>query len=142
VKICSFPTASNASNELDCRTGSVGVLDPNCECKLLDDNGNEVQDGEPGEVYVRGPNVTMGYWKNEQATRETMLPGGWLRSGDIAICRGDWFWIVDRKKVGSPFSTCCCYFANNRQIGAYQGQWIASCPCRIRGCTAGERRRC
>ncbi|KAK2799934.1 hypothetical protein FQN50_008327 [Emmonsiellopsis sp. PD_5] len=79
-------------------TGSVGVLDPNCECKLLDDDGNEVSDGQPGEIYVRGPNVTMGYWKNEQATRETMLPDGWLRSGDIAIARGDWFWIVDRKK--------------------------------------------
>ncbi|KMW67368.1 hypothetical protein BDDG_12078 [Blastomyces dermatitidis ATCC 18188] len=60
-------------------TGSVGVLDPNCECKPLDDDGNEVADGEP-------------------ATRETMLPNGWLRTGDIAIARGDWFWIVDRKK--------------------------------------------
>ncbi|OJD10979.1 hypothetical protein ACJ73_09643 [Blastomyces percursus] len=79
-------------------TGSVGVLDPNCECKLLDDDGNEVADGEPGEIYIRSPNVTMGYWKNEEATRETMLPDGWLRTGDIAIARGDWFWIVDRKK--------------------------------------------
>ncbi|OAX79508.1 hypothetical protein ACJ72_06170 [Emergomyces africanus] len=79
-------------------TGSVGVLDPNCECKLLDDDGKEVADGEPGEIYIRSPNVTMGYWKNEEATRETMLPDGWLRTGDIAVARGDWFWIVDRKK--------------------------------------------
>ncbi|PGH33338.1 hypothetical protein GX50_03815 [[Emmonsia] crescens] len=79
-------------------TGSVGVLDPNCECKLLDDDGKEVADGEPGEIYIRSPNVTMGYWKNEEATRETMLPDGWLRTGDVAVARGDWFWIVDRKK--------------------------------------------
>ncbi|KAL1958545.1 hypothetical protein VTO42DRAFT_4142 [Malbranchea cinnamomea] len=79
-------------------SGSVGVLDPNCECKLLDENGIEVQDGEPGEIYIRAPNVAMKYWKNEEATRETMLPDGWLRTGDIAISRGDWFWIVDRKK--------------------------------------------
>ncbi|EEP78589.1 predicted protein [Uncinocarpus reesii 1704] len=84
---------------VDDKTGSVGVLDPNCECKLLDDNGNEVPEGEPGELYVRSPNVSIRYWKNEAATRETMLPDGWLRSGDIAICRGDWFWIVDRKKA-------------------------------------------
>jgi acyl-CoA synthetase (AMP-forming)/AMP-acid ligase II len=105
VDICFCRNASTTTNEPHSRTGSVGVLDPNCECRLLDDNGNEVQDGEPGELYVRGPNVTLGYWKNEEATRETMLPGGWLRSGDIAICRGDWFWIVDRKKVGSLCST-------------------------------------
>ncbi|TPX20445.1 hypothetical protein DIZ76_016333 [Coccidioides immitis] len=80
------------------KTGSAGVLDPNCECKLLDDDGNEVPEGEPGEMYIRSPNVSMKYWKNEEATRETMLSDGWLRTGDIAVCRGDWFWIVDRKK--------------------------------------------
>ncbi|PGH15574.1 hypothetical protein AJ79_02356 [Helicocarpus griseus UAMH5409] len=79
-------------------TGSVGVLDPNCECKLLDDDGKEVADGEPGELYVRSPNVALGYWRNEAATRETMLSDGWLRTGDVAVAKGDWFWIVDRKK--------------------------------------------
>lgn len=92
--ICTFQIA-----DLRDSTGSVGVLDPNCECKLLDDDGKEVADGEPGEIYIRSPNVTMGYWKNEEATRETMLPDGWLRTGDVAVARGDWFWIVDRKKV-------------------------------------------
>ncbi|KAF2638750.1 acetyl-CoA synthetase-like protein [Massarina eburnea CBS 473.64] len=79
-------------------SGSVGQLDPNCECKLLDDEGNEVPDGQPGELYVRGPNICLGYWRNPQATKETLSPDGWLRSGDIAVCRNSWFWIVDRKK--------------------------------------------
>ena len=84
-------------------TGSVGVLLPNCEIKLIDENGKEVGKGEWGEIYIRGPNVSPGYWKNEKATRETMLEGGWLRSGDVAVIddRG-WIYIVDRLKVMYP----------------------------------------
>lgn len=80
-------------------TGSIGCLLPNAEAKLLDENGNEVATGERGEIYFRGPNVSPGYWKNEKATRETMLEGGWLRTGDIGVTdeRG-WVWIVDRLK--------------------------------------------
>ena len=86
----------------DC-TGGVGLLLPNCELKLIDENGKEVGQGERGEIFIRGPNVSLGYWKNEKATKETMLDGGWLRSGDVALCdqRG-WFYIVDRLKVNHP----------------------------------------
>ncbi|CAF9933856.1 MAG: hypothetical protein ALECFALPRED_005773 [Alectoria fallacina] len=79
--------------------GSVGTLLPNCEIKLIDENGKEVGMGERGEIYIKGPNVSSGYWKNENATRETMLEGGWLRTGDVAVNdeRG-WFYIVDRLK--------------------------------------------
>ena len=93
-------------------TGSVGMLIPNCEIKLIDEDGKEVGVGERGEIYIRGPNTSPGYWKNEKATRETMLDGGWLRSGDVAVSndRG-WFYIVDRLKVkASP--------THNPQIGA------------------------
>ncbi|KAK2783857.1 hypothetical protein FQN53_008919 [Emmonsiellopsis sp. PD_33] len=79
-------------------SGSVGQLFPNCECKLLDDDGNEVAAGEPGEMYIKGPQVCMGYWKNQQATKEALSPDGWLRTGDVAIVKNGWFWIVDRKK--------------------------------------------
>ncbi|KAK0385086.1 hypothetical protein NLU13_7564 [Sarocladium strictum] len=80
-------------------TGSVGQLDPNCECKLVDDDGNEVDMGKPGEMYVRGPNVCMRYWRNEAATRESIDDQGWLKTGDVAICNEEgYFWIVDRKK--------------------------------------------
>jgi long-subunit acyl-CoA synthetase (AMP-forming) len=56
--------------------------------------------GERGELYVRGPQVCLGYWKNEEATRETLDEEGWLKTGDVALFdEKGWFWIVDRKKV-------------------------------------------
>jgi long-subunit acyl-CoA synthetase (AMP-forming) len=66
---------------------------------LLDDDGKEVGPGQPGELYVRGPNVCLGYWRNSHATIESLSPDGWLKTGDVAVVRDGWFWIVDRKKV-------------------------------------------
>ena len=81
-------------------TGSVGRLDPNTECKLLDDDGKEVELGQPGEMYIRGPQVCLRYWRNEEATKECLSDDGWLKTGDIAVCNKEgFFWIVDRKKV-------------------------------------------
>ena len=71
---------------------------PNHEIKLLDDDGKEVTEGQPGEIHVRAPNVCLGYWRNEQATSETLDSDGWLKTGDVAIAKDNWFWIVDRKK--------------------------------------------
>ncbi|KAJ5681833.1 uncharacterized protein N7477_001773 [Penicillium maclennaniae] len=79
-------------------SGSVGMLIPNCEGKVLDDEGRLIYTGEPGELYIRGPNVCMGYWRNEQATRESLDAEGWLKTGDVVTVRGNSFWIVDRKK--------------------------------------------
>ncbi|KAF9869371.1 4-coumarate- ligase [Colletotrichum karsti] len=80
-------------------TGSVGRLDPNCDCKLVDDEGKEVGFGQAGELCVRGPNICLGYWRNEAATKEALDQDGWLKTGDIAICNDEgFFWIVDRKK--------------------------------------------
>ncbi|KAH8714144.1 4-coumarate-CoA ligase [Ilyonectria robusta] len=80
-------------------TGSVGKLDPNCECKLVDDDGREVAVGQPGEIYIRGPNICMKYWKNDAATKESFDGDGYLKTGDIAVRNEDgFFWIVDRKK--------------------------------------------
>ncbi|KAK3707633.1 hypothetical protein LTR37_011981 [Vermiconidia calcicola] len=83
----------------DDRSGSVGFVDPNAEMKLVDDEGREVGPGERGEICVKGPNICLGYWRNEQATRDTFDSQGFLKTGDIAV-RDDsgWYWIVDRKK--------------------------------------------
>ncbi|KAK1725444.1 4-coumarate-CoA ligase 2 [Colletotrichum acutatum] len=82
-------------------TGSVGKLVSNCECKLVDEEGKEVGFGEPGELCMRGPNICLGYWRNEVATKEALV-NGWLKTGDIAVCNEDgYFWIVDRKKVNA-----------------------------------------
>lgn len=79
-------------------SGCVGMLDPNCECKVVNDDDQLARPGEPGELYVRGPNVCLGYWKNEQATRDSLDPEGWLKTGDVVVVRDNAFWIVDRKK--------------------------------------------
>ncbi|KAL4808014.1 hypothetical protein BDV18DRAFT_158134 [Aspergillus unguis] len=79
-------------------SGSVGLLDPNCEAKLLDEDGNSVKPGEPGELHVRGPNICLGYWRNEAATKENLDRDGWLKTGDIMVVKDNWFWVVDRKK--------------------------------------------
>jgi 4-coumarate--CoA ligase len=94
------------------RTGSIGVLAPNCECKLVDDSGTEVVDGERGEIYFRGPNVCLGYWKNEAANRDLFTLDQWLKTGDIAVRRNGWFWIVDRKKVPITYITMMAFSCN------------------------------
>ncbi|KFY21543.1 hypothetical protein V493_07320 [Pseudogymnoascus sp. VKM F-4281 (FW-2241)] len=80
-------------------TGSIGKLLPNTECKLIDNYGQEVSYGQPGELYLRGPQVSLGYWRNATATNEAIDTEGWLRTGDVAVFNADGnFWIVDRKK--------------------------------------------
>lgn len=81
-------------------TGGVGYFHPNCEVKLLDEEGKEVGVGEPGELLIKGPNVCLGYWRNEEATRNTFDEDGFLKTGDVAVYDKEGkFWIVDRKKV-------------------------------------------
>ncbi|KAJ9639122.1 hypothetical protein H2204_004030 [Knufia peltigerae] len=81
-------------------TGSIGYLIPNTEAMLVDDDGNEVtKEGEPGELWLRGPQMLLGYWKNDQATKESKTDDGWFKTGDVGVCReGNKWWIVDRKK--------------------------------------------
>ncbi len=82
------------------REASCGMLLPNCAAKFLDDDGKEVAMGEPGELFIQGPNVMRGYWRNEKATKETLDADGWLRTGDVAVYNKEGvIWIVDRKKV-------------------------------------------
>lgn len=78
----------------------VGGLNANCEAMIMDDDGkSEVQDGEPGELWVRGPNIMKGYWRNEKATKETFTSDGWLKTGDICYRDKEGvYFIVDRRK--------------------------------------------
>lgn len=83
------------------RTGSVGVVMPNTEVKMMTEEGTEASVGQRGELYVRGPQIALGYWRNPQATLESFDPNeGWLKTGDVAVMDGEGFMsIVDRKKV-------------------------------------------
>lgn len=85
---------------IDDTSGSVGLVDPNCSMKLIDEAGAEVaKDGERGEILVKGPNVCLGYWRNDAATKEAFDEEGYLKTGDVAVrSKEGWFWIVDRKK--------------------------------------------
>lgn len=73
---------------------------PNQEVRLVDpESGKDVTPGEPGEIWVRGPNIMKGYRNNVKATKETIDPEGWLHTGDIAIVdKEENFFIVDRLK--------------------------------------------
>jgi long-chain acyl-CoA synthetase len=80
-------------------TGSIGVPVPSTWIKLLDDDGNEVPPGQPGEIAIKGPQVMAGYWQRPDETAKVMTPDGYFKSGDVGVVdeRG-YFKIVDRKK--------------------------------------------
>jgi acyl-CoA synthetase (AMP-forming)/AMP-acid ligase II len=80
--------------------GSVGALIPNTEARLVDPaTGEDVAEGEEGEIWVRGPQVMRGYLNNPEATAETLVDDGWLRTGDIGRIDSEGFtFIVDRLK--------------------------------------------
>jgi acyl-CoA synthetase (AMP-forming)/AMP-acid ligase II len=80
--------------------GSVGALIPNTEARLVDPTtGEDAAEGEEGEIWIRGPQVMRGYLNNDEATAETLVGDGWIRTGDIGrIDENGFFYIVDRLK--------------------------------------------
>jgi long-chain acyl-CoA synthetase len=83
------------------RTGTIGIPFPSTLMKVVDtaDPTVEVAQGERGELLLKGPQVFSGYWNNPEETAKALLPGGWLRTGDIVTVDPDGFTtIVDRAK--------------------------------------------
>jgi long-chain acyl-CoA synthetase len=79
--------------------GSIGLPISSTEVSIKDDAGNDLQLGHIGEICVRGPQVMCGYWKRPDETAKVMLPGGWLRTGDVGRMDQQGFvYIEDRKK--------------------------------------------
>ena len=80
-------------------TGSIGYPIPSTEISIRDDDGNALPIGAVGEICIRGPQVMRGYWMRPEETEKVMLPGGWLRTGDVGHMddHGRTF-IEDRKK--------------------------------------------
>lgn len=80
------------------RIGTIGVPLPSTEIKLIDEEGNEVEIGEPGEIVAKGPQIMPGYWNRNDETSKVFIDG-WFKTGDIGILSEDGFFsIVDRKK--------------------------------------------
>jgi long-chain acyl-CoA synthetase len=89
----SNPVTSKAFN------GSIGLPLPSTDMKIIDDEGNEVPVGQPGEIVIRGPQVMAGYWQRPDETARVMTADGFFKSGDIGVMDEQGFFrIVDRKK--------------------------------------------
>jgi acyl-CoA synthetase (AMP-forming)/AMP-acid ligase II len=82
------------------RMGAVGCTVPLTDCRMVDaDTMVDVAIGDPGEVWVRGPQVMLGYLNNPEATARTVTPDGWLRTGDLGrVDQDGYLWILDRVK--------------------------------------------
>ncbi|WPP47771.1 long-chain-fatty-acid--CoA ligase FadD1 [Pseudomonas sp. AN-1] len=79
--------------------GTIGIPMPSTQCKVIDEAGNDLGLGVPGELCVKGPQVMKGYWQRPEATAEVLGADGWLKTGDIAVIQADgYIRIVDRKK--------------------------------------------
>ena len=93
------PSASCNPTTATDYTGTIGVPLPGTWFKLLDDDGNEVPIGEPGEIAIKGPQVMAGYWQRPDESARSMTADGYFKSGDIGVMDQRGFTkIVDRKK--------------------------------------------
>jgi long-chain acyl-CoA synthetase len=92
------PVASFNHPDRERKAGSIGTPIEGVEFRLVDDQWNDVGEGEVGEIAIRGHNVMKGYWQRPEATQEA-LRDGWFRTGDMARRDDDgYYFIVDRKK--------------------------------------------
>jgi len=93
------PTAAFNHPNRERKPGSIGTPIEGVQMRVVDPNGAEVPQGEPGEIQIRGHNVMKGYWNQPDATKATITPDGWLNTGDIGRVDEDgYFYIVDRTK--------------------------------------------
>ena len=92
------PTVTSSAG-LQIKPGSIGKVLDGMEVRLVDEEGDDVLSGDPGEIWVRGPNVFAGYFEDPEATARALTADGWLRTGDIAVTDGDgYLYLVDRAK--------------------------------------------
>jgi long-chain acyl-CoA synthetase len=93
------PVASFNHPDRERKPGSIGTPIEGVEMQVWDEQGNELPQGEVGEIVIRGHNVMKGYWERPDATADAINSDGWFRSGDMAKVDEDgYFFIVDRKK--------------------------------------------
>ncbi len=92
------PVSSSNHPGQERKPGSIGTPLEGVEMKVVDEDDNEVPQGEVGEIVIRGHNIMKGYWQRPDATEEAMR-GGWFHTGDMARTDEEgYFYIVDRKK--------------------------------------------
>jgi long-chain acyl-CoA synthetase len=92
------PVASFNHRDKGRKVGSIGTPIEGVEMKVVGPEGEDLPQGEVGEIVIRGANVMKGYWNKPEATAEAIVDG-WFHSGDMArIDEDGFFFIVDRKK--------------------------------------------
>lgn len=94
---CSGLATSASDDVLREHPESVGAAIPTCDLAIHDDDDNPLPDGEIGNVMLRGPMVTPGYWDNPEATADTIRPGGWLRTGDFGRIENGLLFLASRR---------------------------------------------
>ena len=93
------PVVTTSAVSATPRIGSVGPPLPGIELRLVDADGQDVLEGDPGEILVRGANVFSGYWNDAEATARVLSPDGWLHTGDVGVADTDgWLALVERAK--------------------------------------------
>jgi fatty-acyl-CoA synthase len=81
------------------RAGSAGIAAPGVQTRIVDGAGRDLPPGQAGELWVKGRNLTTGYWRREAETRQAFTDDGWLRTGDVAVADAEGYhWLVDRLK--------------------------------------------
>jgi len=91
-------TLGNGDEYVNHPSSTGRVVPPLTEIKILDNDWNEVAEGELGEIAIKTPASMVGYWKNDEATKECMNEDGWFRTGDLGKFEGPFLYIVDRVK--------------------------------------------
>ncbi len=93
------PVACVNTTLIERYTGTIGLPVPGTEVQILNDDGQEVELGSPGEIAIRGPQVMAGYWNKPKETELVMTPAGFFKTGDIGLMdQGGYVKIIDRKK--------------------------------------------
>lgn len=93
------PRGERSPVDPDSGSLSVGKAVYDTELRIVGETGADLPDGEYGEIWARGPQITPGYWANEEATAAEITDGGFLHTGDVAFRDAEgWIYLVDRKK--------------------------------------------